>query len=433
MDVVGRGRFGRRLAVVVLVALAVRVAYVLVVMRNRPLGLDAESYRLLALGIRDRMGYVGPPDAKGIRTATATFPPAYPTFLAASSLVVGRSVLALRMATAMVGVVNVALIGLLARRLAGPTVGVVAGALAAVYLPLVTADGSFMSETLYLALVLGAVHLALTVRERVDVPSAAAAGALIGLAALTRSEALLLVPLVAIPAVVLARPSLARGAALGATVAVLPLLVLLPWHLRNAATFSEPVLFSGNSATAVAGTACDRHFSGSETGLWTFGCLALPDPTPLPDEAALYAALRRNATDYTTEHLSSLPRVVTIRELRTWGLWAPRQQAAFEAPEGRVEAWQLVGWAMYLVVGALAVAGLVVARRRRVRVWPLAGLVVMVLVSTALTYGNQRFRITAEPALLVLAAVAIAARLRGDAVAVELEDEPAAGRDRHEH
>jgi 4-amino-4-deoxy-L-arabinose transferase-like glycosyltransferase len=402
-----RAGFGRRLAVIALVALAVRFAYVLVVMRNRPLGLDAESYRELALGIRDRLGYVGPPDAKGIRTATATFPPVYPTYLAAASLVVGRSVLALRLATAAIGVVNVALVGVLARRIAGPTVGLVAAGIAAVYLPLVTSDGSFMSETLYLALVLAAVHLALTLRERGDVPSAAAAGVAIGFAALTRSEALLLVPLVAAPAILLSRPRLARAAALGATVAVLPLLVLLPWHLRNASTFSEPVLFSGNSATAVAGTACDRHFFGSETGLWTFGCLALPDPTPQVDEAALYAALRRNATDYTKAHLSAMPRVLAIRELRTWGLWAPRQQAAFEAPEGRVEGWQLGGWAMYLVVAALAIAGAVTARRGRVGVWPLVGLVVMVVVSTALTYGNQRFRVTAEPALVILAAIAI--------------------------
>ena len=407
MDEPERGRFGRRLAVVAVVALIVRVAYVVLVMRNRPLGLDSESYRQLALGIRDRLGYVGPPDAKGIRTATATFPPVYPAYLATASVVVGRSVLALRLATAAIGVVNVALVGLLARRLVGPTAGLVAAGIAAFYLPLVTTDGSFMAETLYLAFVLAAVHLAVALRDRGDVPTAAATGVAIGVAALTRSEALLLVPLVAVPAIVLARPPLARAVALGATVAVLPLLVLLPWHLRNASTFSEPVLFSGNSATAVAGTACDRHFYGSETGLWTFGCLALPDPTPQVDEAALYAALRRNATDYTKAHLSSLPRVITIRELRTWGLWAPRQQAAFEAPEGRVEGWQLAAWAMYLVVLALALAGTVVARRRRVRVWPLAGLVVMVLVSTALTYGNQRFRVTAEPALLILAAIAV--------------------------
>jgi hypothetical protein len=405
MDEPEGGRFGRRLAVVVLVALVVRFGYVLLVMRNRSLGLDSESYRQLALGIRDRLGYVGPPDAKGIRTATATFPPVYPSFLAAASVVVGRSVLALRLATAAIGVINVALIGLLARRLVSPAAGLVAAAIAAVYLPLVTTDGSFMSETLYLALVLAAVHLAVLLRERVDLATAAGTGVAIGVAALTRSEALLLVPLVALPALVLARAPLARAAALLATVAVLPLVVLLPWHLRNARTFSEPVLFSGNSATAVAGTACDRHFFGSETGLWTFGCLALPDPTPQVDEAALYAALRRNATDYTKAHVSSLPRVVTIRELRTWGLWAPRQQASFEAPEGRDEGWQLAAWAMYLVVAGAAVAGAIVARRRRTPVWPLAGLVVMVVVSTALTYGNQRFRVTAEPALVILAAV----------------------------
>src|SRR5205085_2904503 len=125
-------------------------------------------------------------------------------------------------------------------------------------------------------------------------------------------EALVLIPCVALPALVLARSAprlLAGGVAL---VVVVPLLCLLPWHLRNQSKFDQPVWFSGNSATAVAGTACDRHFSGSETGLWTFGCLALPGTPTFPDESGLYAALRNHASEYTRGHLSAVPRVAAI-------------------------------------------------------------------------------------------------------------------------
>jgi hypothetical protein len=48
-------------------------------------------------------------------------------------------------------------------------------------------------------------------------------------------------------------------------------------------------------------------------------------------------------------------------------------------------------------------------------VWPLLSTVALVSLTTVLTYGNQRFRIAAEPALLVLAAtglVALAPRAR---------------------
>jgi hypothetical protein len=53
--------------------------------------------------------------------------------------------------------------------------------------------------------------------------------------------------------------------------------------------------------------------------------------------------------------------------------------------------------------------------RRRVRVWPLLSTGFVVIVTTAFTYGQQRFRIAGEPSILVLAAVTlvfIAGRLR---------------------
>jgi hypothetical protein len=223
---------------------------------------------------------------------------------------------------------------------------------------------------------------------------------------------LLLVPFIAGPAVVLSRVeslTVARRVALLALVAVAAVGVLVPWHIRNARTFAQPVWFSGNSASVVAGTACDRHFEGSEAGWWSFGCLALSGSPQFPDQSGVYAALRRQAFDYTRMHLSALPRVELIRELRAWGFWAPRQQASptFEAGESRVEGWQLVAWVCYLVVFMLAIVGFVLARRRAIPRWPLVGLVLMVVTSVALTYGNQRFRVAAEPALLIFAAIAL--------------------------
>ena len=54
----------------------------------------------------------------------------------------------------------------------------------------------------------------------------------------------------------------------------------------------------------------------------------------------------------------------------------------------------------------LAAIGLAFRRRRRF-LWPLASSVMTVAVVSALMYGNQRFRLVAEPAIIVFAAVAI--------------------------
>jgi len=111
--------------------------------------------------------------------------------------------------------------------------------------------------------------------------------------------------------------------------------------------------------------------------------------------------------------------------LRTWGLYAPRQQVSFESLEGRPRAWQLRGTLMYWALAPFAIAGAFVVRRRGRPVWPLASAALTVTVVAAMTYGQQRFRIAAEPVILVLAAAALEAvwhRLRArrdDSVASE--------------
>jgi asparagine N-glycosylation enzyme membrane subunit Stt3 len=64
---------------------------------------------------------------------------------------------------------------------------------------------------------------------------------------------------------------------------------------------------------------------------------------------------------------------------------------------------------MYYVLAIAAIGGFVVMLRRRAALWPLAAAVLTVVVSSILTYGTQRFRITAEPAIVVFAAVGLVA------------------------
>ena len=52
-------------------------------------------------------------------------------------------------------------------------------------------------------------------------------------------------------------------------------------------------------------------------------------------------------------------------------------------------------------------AGVVLLVRRRAVVWPLLAPIVTVSVVSVLTYGSQRFRVSADPMLAVLAAVTI--------------------------
>ena len=75
------------------------------------------------------------------------------------------------------------------------------------------------------------------------------------------------------------------------------------------------------------------------------------------------------------------------------------------------------GVLMYYVVALLAIAGAVILRRRRGPWRILLAPVVLVLFVSITAYGFTRFRVGAEPALIVLAAVTLNAAIdRGGAI-----------------
>ena len=58
-------------------------------------------------------------------------------------------------------------------------------------------------------------------------------------------------------------------------------------------------------------------------------------------------------------------------------------------------------------MAALAIAGAVALRRRRETILPLVGPVVVVLITITITFAQNRYRASIEPAIAILAAVAL--------------------------
>jgi len=81
--------------------------------------------------------------------------------------------------------------------------------------------------------------------------------------------------------------------------------------------------------------------------------------------------------------------------------------------EGRNPVW--ISWAAlysFWLLALLSIAGGVILRRRHVvPVYPLLAPIIVVLVTVVVTYASTRFRTTAEPAFVVLAAVAVDAAI----------------------
>lgn len=408
----GARRFTLGLVAIAVAALAVRVAFAVVVDPQVPEVSDASAYHLLGRHLAEGRGYIRPFDLTilGEVRPTAEYPPVLPALLAVANLLGIGSVDGQQLVLPVVGTATVVVVGLLGRRVAGPVAGLVAAAIAAAYPMLFQSDAILMPETPFALLVATSLLLAHQAAARPDLPRFALAGAVVGLAALTRAEGLLLAPLLLVPVAARAGDVPARrraGLALAGLAAAT--LVVAPWTIRNAVRFDGALVpVSNNLGTALDGANCDQTWSSSQTGLWLYECFGGFDLTE-QDEAEAAAFHRDRGLRYVRDNLGRLPVVLAVREARTFGVHDVDQQILIESFEGRTERWQRIGTASWWALAPLAVAGAVVLVRRGVPVWPLLAPYVLVVATTAVTYGNQRFRVAAEPATVVLAAVALTA------------------------
>ena len=151
--------------------------------------------------LADGDGYVRPRELllTGAHVPTAEFPPLHPGVLAFADVLGITSPTGHRIVGALLGTVTVLLIGLLARRLAGPRAGVIAAGIAALSPVLIENDTSLQAEGLFMLLLAGSLLAIHVLMRRPPRPlPLLLLGLLLGATALTRSEALLLVPVAAV-------------------------------------------------------------------------------------------------------------------------------------------------------------------------------------------------------------------------------------------
>ncbi|MDX6656056.1 MAG: hypothetical protein QOH62_849 [Solirubrobacteraceae bacterium] len=390
--------FERRLALIATLGLAVRVLYTVLNRRYAVIG-DAQTFHLEAGFLADGQGFHHILDG----APTAEHPPLHIVLLALVDLLGGHSVLSQKLVLCVVGSGTVVLVGVAGRLLGGPRLGLAAAGIAAGYPMLWLADGSLMSETTYAFFVAATLVCALAYRRRPSVLLAAALGALIALAALTRGEGLALLLLLALP-LAWRRPRhlVAVGAAAVA--------VLAPWTVRNLTTFDKPFLISTNGEAIWAGANCHQTYDTDQIGAWILACYG---PQPAGDESQQALVYRDRGLRYMRHHADRLPVVVAARLGRAWDVYRPWTQGTFfSALEGRRPRATHLGLLVYWALLPFAAVGAVVMpRRRRNGLWILLVPIAMVTLVAAATYGTTRFRMAAEPSIVLLAATGLEAAM----------------------
>jgi 4-amino-4-deoxy-L-arabinose transferase-like glycosyltransferase len=396
-------RFLIGLAVIGAVALVLRVVYVLVVKDFR-LTADQPYYHQQADVLASGHGFN---DALG--KPAATHPPVTTLVLSIASRVAsGTSILEQRLTFAVLGVLTVVVIALIVRDLAGPRAGLTAAGVAAVAPTLWGYDALPMSESPAALLVALTLWFAYKHLRQPHWRWAAAIGLTCGLAMLTRGELALLVPFVALPALLVPKPAtVAQRVSRLAIAGVVATVVVVPWVGYNLSRFEKPVYLSAGAAGAFCGANSKGAYSGSKIGLWVPDLVSCPIPRHPKDQSVVADAWTQGGLDYLTAHADRLPIVVLARLGRAWEVFKPGQTVEYHIDEAIPSGTAWAQYGAYWLLLPLSIAGIWVLRRRQIAVFPILGLIAVAGVATAAFYGIIRLRLAADVAFVVLAGVGV--------------------------
>jgi len=406
----GRARFRSVFWALVLLALVLRVAFVLATPNYAPRH-DDRDYDRIAGSVARGNGYpsdhLEPVGERPIVTPAAYRPPGWPYALGGIYAVFGRDVTAARIVLAVLGAGVVALIGLIALQLWGRRASLWATGLAALYVPFGLLGSSLLSETLFVLFELAALAAALAQRRRASGWRwAVLAGLFVGLASLTRFNG----PLLLLPVALLVwtgrprrRPATLVRPLAAVAVAVA---VVAPWTIRNAVEIGAFIPVSTEAGGTLAGT-YNRLSRGDprDSGAWTL--VRRTEYRYLIRRAHSGAELDRNlrkkAIDFVLRHPGYVAQVgwFNVRQLlhlagtHRWTLGA----RTIDVSSG----WGVVASIAFWIVLGLALAGALAraARRAPPALWVAPALL---LVSAIFVIGEApRFRAPVDPFVLLLA------------------------------
>jgi 4-amino-4-deoxy-L-arabinose transferase-like glycosyltransferase len=420
-------RDGLWLCAIVVVALAMRLAFIAATPSYDPILHDDGGYNQLACAVSQQGSYPRYPDPA--HHATAYRPPVYPYFLASIYTATGCNPQATpttrtawpRIVGALLGVISVIFVAWLATRWWARGAGIAAGLLAALFGPAIIVDSQLLSESLFTALVLAAVVAVVLLRDDPRrLRLAIIAGVAAGLATLTRTNGALLVPALAAGAWVLRPRWSRRGLMAPLVILVSAALVVLPWTLRNARDVHGLVVVSDEVGGTLAGTYNDvARTDPFGPGAWT-----IPESVPryqplfvtarrldLP-ETTVARRLLQSALGYATAHPGYIAEVAGYNTLRLAGIGG-QQDFLTSGRALRLSQWttslalvtsQFI--ALFALVGALSGA----ARGSPRFVWIA---VLLLFVTTVLVNADAlRFQVPFGPFEALLAGAAITALIR---------------------
>jgi 4-amino-4-deoxy-L-arabinose transferase-like glycosyltransferase len=415
-QVVNGRRFGPH-ALLFGLALAVRVAWVLVVERNSFVLNDAAIYNAMGVSINEGLGFR--PMQGGV---SAQWPPGYGVVLAGVYFVFGHHPVAGELTNAVFGAITVVLLIVLVERLFGRRTGVIAGVwLALMPGPILWTDVLVSETTFTMLFVLLFVLLAYgpLSADRVGPsrvwPWLVAIGLVIGVAANVRGEAVTwgLLPIVYFWRAVPWRTLATRVAVIG----LVACLALAPWTIRNAVRMGAFV----PTGTNASHTLWSGHNPGA-TGGQTYPPADYFDrftQTSPERELESAAALRSDAIEFMFSHplreLELIPlKLIHLNRGDSYAFdWINAVPARESPPVAAIDVERIgvLADAAYFSLLACTIAASVLLGRRfwrdRTMRCVAASFCTALFLYGFMYYGNYRYRLPFEPLMIVVSAVLV--------------------------
>lgn len=348
--------------VLLLLGLAVRLTYLLVVIGGRRPRSDADQYLDIARHIAAGDGFSMQWPQLAVHP-TAFRPPAYPTLLAGWIWIFGNSVLTARLLNVVIGLAAIACTYVVAEKLgAGRGGSIVAAGLIVIYPPLLANDVTTLAEPLALLL------LALGVVAFIDKRWALLA-LCIAFLSLTKPSAQGLI----VVAVVVAglsewrfdRSNLRTALRAGVTIIGVGLLVLSPWVIRNRVEVGTSSLVTSNgfNLSAIYGTPARERGAfvdpANDSAYQDLGNRLLRF-----NEADWNSTLGREGIKGLRSHPGYVATVVR-RNLYAWFELTPSVNDSAEALDGRdltFRQWTLPGFYLVTALGGVGLGAAWVTR-----------------------------------------------------------------------
>ncbi|MFZ2641477.1 MAG: glycosyltransferase family 39 protein [Verrucomicrobiia bacterium] len=409
--------------VIFLVALVARAAFVLFLDPGRLYWPDERVYDGIAQGLAEGKGFV----ATGYNST-----PLLPMLLALLYKLFGHSYTVARMAQAIIGAATCVLTAAIARRLFGRRVAWCSGLTLAFYPPMVYLAGVLYMENLFAFCLALSAYTLLRLSQQPTAGHAVLVGVCLGLAALSRSVALVLIPFAALVPL-LSASDWRRRVGLGALVWLVAAGTIAPWTVRNWMVFHHfvPVsmglggtLWRGNSEVS-RGDADDRFLGPQGSVLWRTRSTdaavrerieRLVARLDALDEAEADRELTAEALHYMSDNPGRCALLYGKKLLALHAAFSPTNQSNEHTSSRN----QFVAVASSYPVLALGLCGLALGLGRWRQLLPLYLVWGVFVFSLPLLCVCTRFRLPTEPLLVMFAAAAgvwLFDRLRAESIA----------------